>query len=359
MKMRTFELEHFLSAHEHKARHVLGTSGLATLPADKWPGKPPRLDLDYGPVPADEHLVHAIAEARGVPEENVLVTVGGTEALFLVPFALVEPGDRVLVESPTYFPVHGVPAALGARVEEFPRTLENDWRLPVDDIIQALDDDVSLVSLTNPNNPTGRLTPSDDLVRLADACQEVDAWLLVDDIFKNLAQPTPPVSHTLHPRIITAESLTKCYGLSGLRVGWLIAVPEVRALLREAKALTSIVNPSITQPLALEALKHEQRLLQRGLQITHANLTRWRGFAQRHHELEWREPDCPLLTAVRLPEGIDDVKFCTTLLDEEGVLLVPGSYVGLPGHFRLGFGGEPADFAAGLEGLGRHLARFA
>ncbi len=299
----------------------------------------------------------AIAKSRGVAEENILVTVGGTEALFLVPFALVESGDRVLVETPTYFPVAEVPRALGADVERFARTMDENWALPVDRIIDALDDDVSLVSITNPNNPTGRLTGSDDLIRLADACQEADAWLLVDDIFKNLAQPLPPVSHTLHPRIMTAESLTKCYGLSGLRAGWLIAVPEVRDLLRDAKALTSIVNPHITQELAIDALRHEPKLLSRALRITHDNLSRFRKFMQAHSDLEWREPDSPLLTAVRLPPDTDDVAYCERLLEEEDVLLVPGTYVGLPGHVRVGFGSHRENFEAGLAGWARFHER--
>lgn len=357
MRLPRFDLEHYLAAHEHRAKHVLGTSGVATVAPSEWPGSaPPALDLDYGPVPASERLVRAIAQARGVGEDEVLVTMGGTEALFLAPFALVEPGDRVLVETPTYHPVQAVPRALGAKVETFARTWEGGWDLPVDAIIDALDDDVALVSVTNPNNPTGRLTPRDELVRLAEACEEVDAWLLVDDIFKGVAQPTPPVSRTLHPRIVTAESLTKCHGLSGLRVGWLLAAPEVRDRLREAKALTSLVNPAMAQHLAVEALRREGELLQRALRIAHTNVARFRRFAQEHPQLAWREPDAPLLTAVKLPEGTDDVAFCEALLAREGVLLVPGTYLGLPGFVRLGFGARPETFEAGLAGLGRFLA---
>lgn len=353
MKMDGFELEHFLTRHEHAADVVLGTSGLATLPADALPA---RIDsLDYGPMPAEPRLVHAIAAARYVPEEEVLVTVGGTEALFLAPFVLVESGKRVLVETPTYPPLLQVPRALGARVETFERRFEDDWHFDVDALIARLDDDVAYVALTNPNNPTGRLTSSSDLVRIARACEAVDAWLLVDDIFRPLVQPTPSVSRLLHPRIVTAESLTKCHGLSGLRTGWLIAPEALRDRFREAKALTSLVNAAPAQAFAIQAIHREDALLARGLRVTHENMARFKAFAKRWPQLAWRAPDAPLITALRLPEGEDDVAFCERLLEETRVLLVPGAYLGLPGFVRMGFGAQPEACAEGLERLDRHL----
>jgi aspartate/methionine/tyrosine aminotransferase len=126
--------------------------------------------------------------------------------------------------------------------------------------------------------------------------------------------------------------------------------------MKRAKGLSSIIGPSLSVPHAVEALHHEDRLLARALRITHANHARWKGFAQKHPSLSWREPDCPLITAVQLPPGVDDVKHCETLLEQEGVLLVPGTFVGLPGFVRLGFGAQPDAFAAGLDAWGRLLA---
>lgn len=354
MELHRFELEHFLAAHEQTARYVLGTSGVATLPLDALPTLGPA-SFDYGHVPGEPAVVAAVAAARGVPGDEVLLTVGGTEALLLAAFALVRPGSRVLVEAPTYFPLAEVPRLLGARVERFARREAADWAVDVDALIARLGRDVSMVSLSNPNNPTGRATPARDLVRIAKACEEVDAWLLVDDIFRAVVEPALPVSRTLHPRIVTAESLTKCHGLSGLRAGWLLAPPEVRARAREAKALTSITNPPTEQRFAAAALAQEGALLARTRRMTRENHAAFRTFLEERPGLAWRAPDHPLLAAVRLPDGTDDVAFCEALVRDEGVLLVPGSHVDLPGFLRIGFGAEPPLFAEGLSRVARFL----
>lgn len=355
MNLREFDLARFQHANAHRVRVSLGASGVADLPADELRlGREPAEGTFASPVAAGP-VNRAIALAREVPEDHVVPVEGGSEALFVALFGLVEPGSRVLVETPTYFPLEEIPRALGARVQRIPRAWEDDWRLDVDEAVRLLDRDVSVVALTNPNNPTGRLTPAKDLVRLAEACEEVGAWLVVDDIFKGLVQPRPPVSHTLHPRIVTTESLTKCHGLSGLRAGWVLAAPEAKTQVRRAKALTTIVNPSVTQPYIVEALRQEERLLARALRITRENHAHWRGFLAQRPELAWREPDCPLIAAVRLPPGTDDVKHAEALLAQEGVLVVPGSFVGLPGFARVGFGQDPTKFADGLARWGRFL----
>jgi aspartate/methionine/tyrosine aminotransferase len=350
MNVMPFELARFQHENRHRAKHVLGGSGLAPAPVSMLSPHP----ASFGD--ADEPAYRtAVAHARGVDVGHVLAAVGGTEALFMALFGLVSPGDRVLVETPTYYPLREIPRALGARVQSIPREMSEDWRLDVDEAIRLLDRDVSVVAITNPNNPTGRLTPARDLLRLAEACAEVDAWLVVDDIFGPLTQPRPPVSHALHPRIVSTGSLTKCHGLSGLRAGWTIGAPEAMTLMKRAKGLSTIVGPSLSVPYAIEALRREDELLARGLRITHENHTRWRGFLARHPELSWRAPDCPLIAAVKLPAGVDDIKFCEALLADQGVLVVPGTFVELPGFVRVGFGCEPASFSAGLDGFGRAL----
>jgi len=350
VNVQPFELARFQHENRHRARVVLGGSGIAPAPAAELPRAEPTFSDADEPA-----FARAVARARGVPVESVLPTVGGTEALFVALFGLVSPGDRVLVETPTYFPLHEIPRALGARVQALPRALEEGWRLDVDEAIRLLDDDVSVVALASPNNPTGRLTPARDLARLAAACEEVGAWVVVDEVFAPLVQPRPRAAHSLHPRIVSTGSLTKCQGLPGLRAGWALAAPEAMQSMKRAKGLSSIIGPSLSVPYAIEALQREDALLARALRITHANHARWRGFAQARHALQWREPDCPLIAAVKLPEGVDDVKHCEALLEEEGVLLVPGSFVGLPGFVRVGFGAEPEAFAQGLEGWGRLL----
>jgi aspartate/methionine/tyrosine aminotransferase len=357
MHVRPFDLERFVALHERASRFVLGSSGVASFPLRELPGLDLPAIVAQAESQADALLAQAVARARDVPVEHVLTAAGDTEAIFLALFGLVSPRDRVLVERPAYFPFAEIPRVLGARVERFDRDLADGWRVDVDDLVARLDDEVSVVVLASPNNPSGQLTPARDLVRLAEACEEVDAWLFVDDVFRAVVQPRAPTSHKLHPRIVTAESLTKAHGLSTLRAGWLLAAPELHERLRAAKGLTTIHQGGVLPRIAAHALAHEEVLLRRTLDVTHANLARFRRFASEHRALAWREPECPLLTAVKLPDGVDDQKLVEALLRETGVMLVPGSFLELPGFVRVGFGADPAVFAEGLARVDAFLER--
>lgn len=357
MRLDRFHLEHWLAEHERSAARVLGASGIAsaTLADLGEPVVPPL--LDYGEIPGDRALEEDVAAWQGVEREDVLLTVGGTEADFLVPFALVEPGDTVLVEAPTYPVLPLVPLALGAKVERFVRRFEDDFVLDVDDVLERIRPGVKLVSFTNPNNPTGQLLDPTDLLAIAEACEDVGAFVMVDEIFRDLAFRDVPVARTLHPRIVSTGSLTKCFGLSGLRCGWILADPEVRARCRDAKALTTVVNPAIEQGLSRVAIARRDALLERARAIARKNHARLASFMDEHADaLAWVPPEAAPLSAPKLVRERDDVAFATRLLREESVLLAPGSHLDLPGHVRIGFGSDPATFEDGLDRLARFLA---
>lgn len=356
MRLDRFHLEHWLAEHEHTAERVIGTSGIASATlSDLGPVSIPEL-LDYGEIPGDAGLVADLAAWQGVDEEDVLVTVGGTEADFLVPFALVSPGDTVLVESPTYPVLTLVPIALGARVERIERRFEDDFAIDVDRVLERIVRGVKLVSFTNPNNPTGQLLDPTDLIAIAEACEDVGAFVMVDEIFRDLAFREVPVAHALHPRIVSTGSLTKCYGLSGLRCGWILAAPEERARFRDAKALTTVVNPAIDQHLARVAIARRDALLARAQEIAAANFARLEALIEsRADALAWVRPEAAPLSAPRLVREDDDVAFARRLLAESGTLVAPGLHLDLPGHVRIGFGSEPAAFADGIARLEKFL----
>jgi aspartate/methionine/tyrosine aminotransferase len=359
VRLAPFLLEHWIAEHENKAECVIGTSGVASASLREIGGEAPdpATLLDYGEVPGEPVLTKAVARYEGVPEEEILLTVGGTEADFLVFLALSGPGDHVLVERPVYWPLEGVPRAFGCRVESVPRRFEEGFRLDPDAVKRRLMRGTKLVVLANPNNPTGVMVPNRDLVEIAEACAEVGALLVVDEIFRELARNPTPSAYRLHPSIVVTQSLTKCFGLSGLRAGWILARPDLRAQFREAKALTTITNPVIDQHLAAKAVDNRERLLARARGIRDEN---WRLLSKRldgQSFFRWVDPDGGVMVAPKLPEGVDDVAFAERLLREESTLVSPGSYLGAPGHIRLGFGQPPAKFAEGLARLERFVAR--
>ena len=345
--------EHWLTRYERHVQHDLGHSGV-TPPLHALLAPPPTPDpYDYGAFPAEDVYLAAIARQRDAVPAAIVATSGGAEALFLAYYALVGPGDTVLVERPTYFPLEAIPTSFGCRVEALERRVENGWQFDLDEVLARIRRGVKLVALANPNNPTGVATPPDALRAIAEACEDVGAYLLVDDIFRHVGPQQAP-SHTLHPRIISADSLTKCHGLGGLRAGWLVAPPEVADTLRDARALTTLTSPRASQHQAAHALANEAALLARTRAMITTNLATWQAFAATQ-TLRYQRPDSALLLAVTVPGAGDDEALARRAIETAGVLTVPGRYFGAPGTLRIGLGTDPAAFAAALDALATAL----
>jgi len=358
VRLAPFRLENWLAEHERTAECLLAHSGIAAASlADLGEGTLAIADLDYGEVPNERDVARAIAGLHGAREENVLVTVGASEADLAVALALAGPGDEVVVERPTYWPLEGVPRALGAKVVPVARPFEDAFRLDPDAVRRAITPRTRLVSLASPNNPTGIVVPPRDLVAIAEAASEVGAVVLVDEVFRDLARKPTPTAFGLHPSIVVAGSLTKCLGLGGLRTGWIVAEEPLRAAFREAKALTTISNSPLLQRLALKAIERRAPLLARARAIRDENWRRLEKWLDGQSFFDWVEPDGGVAFAPRLPAGVDDEAFARRLLAGERTLVAPGTYFGLPGHLRLGFGAPPERFAEGLARLARFVGR--
>ncbi len=343
------QLEAWLGEHEHTAEHLLAHSGVDAAPPDLVP-VPESVQTGYGEVPQDPRLAEAVAARYDVPPEEVLVTVGASEADLLAFLSLLDPGDRVLVGSPTYPPLRDVPAALGAEVVDLPRDPRDGFRLDVDRVEGELAEGARLVVVVDPHNPSGTTLGEAGLRDLADRCMDHDAWLLVDEVFHELSPQPRASARSLHPRILSTHSLTKCHGLAGLRTGWLLAPPEVMADAREGKASTTLGNPPVTQEVARRVVQDPAPFLDRALGLREANLPRLRE-AVEDLGLRWVDPTAGVSSAVAVPGDGDDVAFAKHLLADRDVLVVPGSFLGSPGWLRVGFGTDPAAFEAALEGF--------
>jgi aspartate/methionine/tyrosine aminotransferase len=352
MEFEPFGLYDWLLRWEHDARHVLASSGMAShgtgdLGLD---AKALEADLDYGPMPCEPELPRLIARAYGVREENVLVTLAGSEADALAIFSTVKPGDKVVVENPTYTPLRAVPKALGCRVELHQRTFKNGFRLDLGKLDAQLKG-AKLLILSNVNNPTGVSTDPRELDELAALAEKRKVAVLVDEAFRELSFRPLPVAATLGERFLSAHTLTKCYGLGGARTGWLLASPKRIARALTAKKHLSLGHPVLEQRVAIAALQQRDRLLARGRRIRDANFAVLRKWMQGHRRLRWVEPDGAPICFPMLPKGTDDVAFATRLVEERGTLVGPGSLQGLKGHFRLGWGMLPGKLEPGLRQL--------
>ncbi|HYO16720.1 MAG TPA: pyridoxal phosphate-dependent aminotransferase [Thermoanaerobaculia bacterium] len=347
-------------AKEHAAaRYNLANSGLLACSREDFVFDPGDVVVNSPDKDGYRPLLAAIAERYGTDPEQVVLGQGTSGANFLAFVALVEPGDEVLVEQPTYEPILAALSLVGARVRRFARRFEDGWRPDPDEIRGALAGGrVRLVVMTDPHNPTGVILPPGEMAEIGRHAADAGALLVVDEVYRDIAVPDGPPSHAhLGPHVVATNSLTKSYGLSGLRCGWILAAPEVADRIRRVNDAMGSVGPFPSESLSVAAFWQLPRLAERARSILDPNLVQIRDFLDRHPEwLDCVVPDRSLMVFPRLRKEADGQALHDWLRTRE-TSIVPGRFFEEPRHFRLGFAVRPEYVGAGLERLSAGLRR--
>jgi aspartate/methionine/tyrosine aminotransferase len=348
-------------AKEHAAaRFNLANSGMAGISAED-------LVLEQGDVQINGDnrdgyapLLEAIAKLYQLESPQEVVTAGGTSGANFLAFAtLVEPGDVVLVEMPTYEPILAALKFLGAEVRRFSRRHENGYQLDLSELRLLLADKVRLVVLTNPHNPSGVMLPASEVGELCRMAELAGTLVLVDEVYRDLWFEAAPPSHVhLGPNLLATSSLTKTYGLSGLRCGWILAGdPKIATRLRRTFDLMDAGGSMPSATLALAALRQLPRLIARSRAILGPNIEQVHAFLAEHAEwLDCVVPERSMTVFPRLKKEEDSQALHDWLRSRE-TSIVPGKYFELPRHFRLGFAVQPEAVALGLRHLSDGLRR--
>jgi hypothetical protein len=342
--------------HHTRARWDLTASGLAPCPIDELPGAREEMKIQVRSDDGYPPLLEAIAERYGVDTIRVATGGGAAGVNFLALAALVRPGDEVLVESPGYDPLGGAARLLGAEVRTFERSFEEAWVLDPDRIAKAITTDTRAIVVSNPHNPSGVYAEPAVLDAIAEVAASVDARVIVDEVYLEALSgvDTTPAA-TRSEVFVSTSSLTKCFGLAGLRLGWLLGERDVVERARRARDVVDGNGPSPSESLAVVAFRHADRLLERARSILEPNGRLLRAFVAGRSDLAWVPPAGGAVAFPRL-EGVDDTSaFVQLAQDEFDVGLVAGRFFGAPRHFRVAIGGEPAMVEGGLEALGRAL----
>jgi aspartate/methionine/tyrosine aminotransferase len=296
-------------------------------------------------------VLEAIAALYGVQPEQVVPAEGTSGANFLAFLGLLDPGDEVLVEQPTYEPLLAALDLVGARVRRFARRFEDGYRIDLDSLRAQMSDRVRLIVVTNPHNPSGVALPAEDLAAVGEIAGR--AWVLVDEVYRDILDEDAPPSHIhLGPRFLATSSLTKCYGLSGLRCGWILAPQEAAHRLRLLRDALGAVGSMPSDSLAEAAFRRLPRLLERTRAMLEPNQGLIRDFLAEHSdELDCVLPARSMMVFPRLRREEDSQPLHDRLRRLE-TSIVPGRFFESPRHFRLGFAVRTEDVAAGL----RHLS---
>ena len=346
-----FELERWQSKWEHRVHFNLSESGVHPLTvkellelagADRE--ELDALTLGYSQADGTDQLRTAIAELYpGATDQDVLVTVGSSEANFLTCWSLIEPGDRIATLVPMYRQAWGMAHNLGAEVAEFHLRQDLDWDLDPDDVRRAITPGTKLVVVTNPNNPTGHVLTERSRDVILACAREAGAWLLADEVYMGaeLNGQTTRSFWGSYKRTIVVSGLSKAYGLPGLRVGWIVGPRELKETFHARHDYTVICPPAVSDYLALQALSVRDRLLTRTRGILNKNypvLEEWlRGFGDL---VQWKRPDCGAICFVGYNQAISALDLANRIRIEKSILLEPGDHFGYPQFLRLGYGNE-------------------
>ena len=301
-------------------------------------------------------LKAAIAQRYGVHADGVVIAQGTSMANFLAMATLLERGDEVLIEHPAYDPFLAVASYLGADIKRFTRRFENGFQLDLDELKNLISAHTKLIVLSNPHNPSGVSINAEMLAQVGDLATAVGAFVLVDEVYRDiLFEDAEPVATHLDDHFITTSSLTKAYGLSGLRCGWTLCAPELAARMQRLNDLFGAVGSMPSDSLALVAFRQLDLLLERTRAIIEPNQYLIRNFLEAHEEfLEYVLPKHSMIVFPRL-KNFDDSQALHDVLRRHETSIVPGKFFGAARHFRLGFAVNPADVETGLGFLSQVL----
>ncbi len=315
--------------------------------------------LGYGAIEGSDRLRAAIAALyRTATPDRVLVAHGAIGANHLVYEALVEPGDVVVSVVPTYQQHVAVPESLGAEVRQVRLRESEGWRLDLDELAAAARG-AKLISITNPNNPTGALLAPDALARIAAIAGRDGAWILADEVYRGLDQDgagTSPSFADLYPRTIAIGSMSKAFSLAGLRLGWVIAPPDVLEAVSRHRDYSVISVSMVDDLLAAIALEHADAMLERNREIVRGNLAVLDGWVAEEPRITYVKPVAGTTALLRFSAPMTAEALCTRLMEAEGVLFVPGSAFDTEGVVRIGYANDPAVLTSGLERTSAFLA---
>jgi aspartate/methionine/tyrosine aminotransferase len=318
-------------------------------------------DLVYSMAPGMPELRRAIADAERVAAEDVLVVTGAQEGLLAIFCAIAEPGANVVVPHPGYLPFSALPRALGLEVRHYQLRFDNRFRIDPSEIMQLVDEQTRLVLINSPHNPTGEVLTMSDRAQLHDSCADRNIQFVCDQVFHPIYHGEPEPTTATMPGATVVGDLSKALSLSGLRIGWIVEHDAARrATYERLRSYFTVTNSPLCERLAVIALRHRDRILERARQNATSNLEYLESqFTSILSGLvEWVRPLGGFTVFPRLRDGRDARVLCEYLASK-GVLIVPGDCFGMPSHFRIGLGGAPDHFRRALDRLCAELEGYA
>ena len=370
MRIHPFGVEQWMNAYETRCDWNLAETCVASLTVQELLELAGRdagimdellpLQLTYGAIEGSDRLRDAVAalythQAR----ENVVITHGAIGANQLLYLALVEPGDRVVSIVPTYQQHTAIPESLGADVRTLRLREADGWRPDLDELRALAGDEAKLIAFSNPNNPTGALMDREALDEVAAIAAGCGAYVLGDEVYRGIDQDgdgTTAAIADLYQRGISVGSMSKAFSLAGLRLGWITGPADVLHRVSIHRDYNTISVGMLDDRFASLALEHHDAVLRRNRAITRENLAVLDAWVAGEPRIDYVKPRGGTTALLRYDADLPSRDVCIRLLEATGVMLTPGSALGMEGYLRIGYANHTEVLREGLRRFSDHLA---
>ncbi|KAE8373597.1 pyridoxal phosphate-dependent transferase [Aspergillus bertholletiae] len=391
VKLDPFEVDHWILTRDvgpkynlaHSYSLPIAINDLKSLsenvaPDDDILASVQSVPMNYGPSftgleQLRENIANLYAEDSSLPvsSDKILTTPGASLANFIVLFALVNPGDHIIVQYPTYQQLYSLPASVGAQVSLWKAKENDNWSLDTEELERLIQPNTKMIVLNNPQNPTGAIIAKSSLAEIIRIAKRHSITVFSDEVYRPSFHSIAPGDPDYPPsalsfgyeNTIVTSSLSKAYALAGIRIGWIASHSKhILDLCINARSYALITTSQVDEQIASFALGPScvHNLLKRNIALAKKNLDILQSFIDEFpSNCQWVKPVAGPIGFIRFARSghpVDDVELCTRLLEKKGVLLVPGRKCfgdgeNFSGYVRLGFGGDTEVLKAALEAL--------
>lgn len=362
MNLRPFEMERWQSNFENTVEYNLSESGVhpATLQdLGVAPEELFNLRLGYPQANGTEPLRTAAASLYpGATAKNILATNGGAEANFLTMLRLVEPGDEAVLVLPNYMQTYGLVEALGGKVVPVWLKQETGWIPDPAEVAAKVTAKTRFIGVCNPNNPTGSAFGQDIIGAIASAADKVGCWIVADEVYQGaeLDGNRTPSFWGAYPKTLVTHSLSKAYGVPGLRLGWVLGPRDIINEMWGYKDYVSIAPGFLSDRIGRRVIEDREKLYARTRGLLNAGLPVLRTWLEaRPGMFDWVPPKAAAIAMIRYKHKIPSDTLAERLRIEKSTLIVPGSQFQMEGYIRLGYGSEHSYLQAGLQRVAEML----
>ncbi len=356
-----FAQERVMSKWENVVEYNLGDSGVHPMTTEELVDDPEVIE-ELLSTELHHPQANGIIELReriaafypSATPDNVLVTSGAAQANFTSIWTLLEPGDEIVVMLPNYLQIWGIAHNFRLRVKTCSLDEKSDWAVALDELNSTVTNTTKLIAVCNPNNPSGHIMTPEEMDAVVAAADRAGAWLLADEVYAGTEHTTDEITPSFwgrYERVLAIGSMSKAYGMPGLRIGWIVAPEDMVEEIWARQEYVTIGSAMLANKLAAFALSPEvrPRILARTRDYIRTGYGHFERWAESHGDLfTWVPPQAAPIVLVRYNVDVNSTELCMRMIQEHSVEVVPGDHFGLDGHLRISYG-LPEDYL--LEGL--------